>query len=94
MVGLAAFTVVSLKQLLPCLCLQVIVQFQPSSIPDEWGTTPDGQTRPRVVKRGIDDDHDEVPDGIFIFCSIVLLINYSQMFVWLRVVGHRTSSPS
>uniref|UniRef100_A0A8P4GM35 SEC23 interacting protein n=1 Tax=Dicentrarchus labrax TaxID=13489 RepID=A0A8P4GM35_DICLA len=41
---------------------KVIVQFQPSSIPDEWGTTQDGQTRPRVVKRGIDDDHDEVPD--------------------------------
>ncbi|XP_056252166.1 SEC23-interacting protein isoform X2 [Seriola aureovittata] len=42
---------------------KVIVQFQPSSMPDEWGTTQDGQTRPRVVKRGIDDDHDEVPDG-------------------------------
>ncbi|KAJ8014332.1 hypothetical protein DPEC_G00039140 [Dallia pectoralis] len=42
---------------------KVIVQFQPSAMPDEWGTTPDGQTRPRVVKRGIDDDHDEVPDG-------------------------------
>lgn len=42
---------------------KVIVQFQPSSLPDEWGTTQDGQTRPRVVKRGIDDDHDEVPDG-------------------------------
>ncbi|XP_045926708.1 SEC23-interacting protein isoform X2 [Micropterus dolomieu] len=42
---------------------KVIVQFQPSSIPDEWGTTQDGQTRPRVVKRGTDDDHDEVPDG-------------------------------
>ncbi|XP_066475161.1 SEC23-interacting protein [Tiliqua scincoides] len=42
---------------------KVIVQFQPSAIPDEWGTTPDGQTRPRVVKRGIDDDHDEIPDG-------------------------------
>lgn len=39
------------------------MQFQPSSMPDEWGTTQDGQTRPRVVKRGIDDDHDEVPDG-------------------------------
>ncbi|MEQ2188795.1 hypothetical protein GOODEAATRI_018572 [Goodea atripinnis] len=39
-----------------------LVQFQPSSMPDEWGTTQDGQTRPRVVKRGIDDDHDEVPD--------------------------------
>ncbi|KAJ0004977.1 hypothetical protein NQD34_011191 [Periophthalmus magnuspinnatus] len=42
---------------------KVIVQFQPSSMPDEWGTTQDGQARPRVVKRGIDDDHDEVPDG-------------------------------
>ncbi|XP_059586058.1 SEC23-interacting protein isoform X2 [Alligator mississippiensis] len=42
---------------------KVIVQFQPSLIPDEWGTTQDGQTRPRVVKRGIDDDHDEIPDG-------------------------------
>lgn len=42
---------------------QVIVQFQPTATPDEWGTTQDGQTRPRVVKRGVDDDHDEVPDG-------------------------------
>uniref|UniRef100_A0A8C5FWY0 SEC23 interacting protein n=1 Tax=Gadus morhua TaxID=8049 RepID=A0A8C5FWY0_GADMO len=42
---------------------KVIVQFQPSAMPDEWGTTQEGQTRPRVVKRGIDDDHDEVPDG-------------------------------
>ncbi|KAF7666885.1 hypothetical protein LDENG_00089870 [Lucifuga dentata] len=42
---------------------KVIVQFQPSSMPDEWGTTHDGQTRPRVVKRGTDDDHDEVSDG-------------------------------
>uniref|UniRef100_A0AAR2LH01 DDHD domain-containing protein n=1 Tax=Pygocentrus nattereri TaxID=42514 RepID=A0AAR2LH01_PYGNA len=41
---------------------KVIVQFQPSAMPDEWGTTQDGQTRPRVVKRGVDDDHDEVPD--------------------------------
>uniref|UniRef100_A0AAY4C9D4 SEC23-interacting protein n=1 Tax=Denticeps clupeoides TaxID=299321 RepID=A0AAY4C9D4_9TELE len=40
---------------------KVIVQFQPSAMPDEWGTTQDGQTRPRVVKRGIDDEHD-VPD--------------------------------
>lgn len=47
---------------------QVIVQFQPSAVPDEWGTTQDGQTRPRVVKRGVDDDHDEVPDGKSAFC--------------------------
>ncbi|KAM9197774.1 SEC23-interacting protein isoform 2-T5 [Dugong dugon] len=42
---------------------KVIVQFQPSSVPDEWGTTQDGQTRPRVVKRGIDDNLDEIPHG-------------------------------
>ncbi|CAL8257070.1 unnamed protein product [Lota lota] len=42
---------------------KVIVQFHPSAVPDEWGTTQEGQTRPRVVKRGIDDDHDEVPEG-------------------------------
>uniref|UniRef100_H0WR01 SEC23 interacting protein n=1 Tax=Otolemur garnettii TaxID=30611 RepID=H0WR01_OTOGA len=41
---------------------KVIVQFQPSSVPDEWGTTQDGQTRPRVVKRGIDDNLDEIPN--------------------------------
>lgn len=33
-------------------------------MPDEWGTTQDGQTRPRVVKRGIDDSLDEIPDGM------------------------------
>ncbi|NXA74334.1 S23IP protein, partial [Thryothorus ludovicianus] len=42
---------------------KVIVQFQPSATPDEWGTTQDGQARPRIVKRGIDDDHDDIPDG-------------------------------
>ncbi|CAH2323276.1 SEC23-interacting [Pelobates cultripes] len=41
---------------------KVIVQFQHSAVPDEWGTPQDGQARPRVVKRGID-DHDEIPDG-------------------------------
>ncbi|XP_075703852.1 SEC23-interacting protein isoform X2 [Rhinoderma darwinii] len=41
---------------------KVIVQFQHSAVPDEWGSPPDGQARPRVVKRGID-DHDDVPDG-------------------------------
>ncbi|XP_053548631.1 SEC23-interacting protein isoform X2 [Bombina bombina] len=42
---------------------KVIVQFQQSATPDEWGTPQDGQSRPRVVKRGIDTDHDEIPDG-------------------------------
>ena len=34
-------------------------------MPDEWGTTQDGQTRPRVVKRGVDDNLDEIPDGSY-----------------------------
>ena len=34
----------------------VIVHFRPSVKPDEWGTTQEGQMRPRVVKRGVDDD--------------------------------------
>ncbi|EPY74700.1 hypothetical protein CB1_001907019 [Camelus ferus] len=50
---------------------KVIVQFQPSSVPDEWGTTQDGQTRPRVVKRGIDDNLDEIPDGSLILFDIL-----------------------
>ncbi|XP_077113995.1 SEC23-interacting protein isoform X2 [Ranitomeya variabilis] len=41
---------------------KVIVQFQHSAVPDEWGTPQDGQARPRVVKRGVD-DHDDIPDG-------------------------------
>lgn len=45
--------------------MKVIVQFQPSSVPDEWGTTQDGQTRPRVVKRGVDDNLDEIPAGVY-----------------------------
>uniref|UniRef100_A0A8D0CP37 SEC23 interacting protein n=1 Tax=Sander lucioperca TaxID=283035 RepID=A0A8D0CP37_SANLU len=56
---------------------KVIVQFQASSMPDEWGTTSDGQTRPRVVKRGIDDDHDEVPD-VDDFRSVSLKLLHSH----------------
>ncbi|XP_022087759.1 phospholipase DDHD2-like [Acanthaster planci] len=33
----------------------VIVHFRPPSRPDDFGTSPDGQMRPRVVKRGVDD---------------------------------------
>uniref|UniRef100_A0AAR2M4F8 DDHD domain-containing protein n=1 Tax=Pygocentrus nattereri TaxID=42514 RepID=A0AAR2M4F8_PYGNA len=51
---------------------KVIVQFQPSAMPDEWGTTQDGQTRPRVVKRGVDDDHDEVPDVAELWHPVIL----------------------
>lgn len=63
---------------------QVIVQFQPSSMPDEWGTTQDGQTRPRVVKRGIDDDHDEIPDGEYAQVCGSRIVSLPQ---WLFVLN-------
>ncbi|NP_001091152.1 SEC23 interacting protein S homeolog [Xenopus laevis] len=40
---------------------KVIVQFQQSLMPDEWGSPQDGESRPRVVKRGIDAELDEIP---------------------------------
>ncbi|XP_033122396.1 phospholipase DDHD2-like isoform X1 [Anneissia japonica] len=40
----------------------VIVHFRPSGLMDEWGTASDGQMRPRVVKRGVD-NIDEILDG-------------------------------
>lgn len=64
-------------------------------MPDEWGTTQEGQTRPRVVKRGIDDDHDEVPDGTYVPPVPLLLCNDKGisktwetvfMFVWFRYI--------
>ncbi|KAH7982350.1 hypothetical protein HPB52_004192 [Rhipicephalus sanguineus] len=40
----------------------VMVHFLPSSHPDEWGNVSEGQTRPRVVKRGIE-DVDTIEEG-------------------------------
>lgn len=68
--------VVSSVVILLCI-LKVIVQFQPSSVPDEWGTTQDGQTRPRVVKRGIDDNLDEIPDGVYNFLGSRSFLNFA-----------------
>lgn len=55
-------------------------------MPDEWGTTQDGQTRPRVVKRGIDDNLDEIPDGMFsllrrkvcLGCCVSFIVHYEK----------------
>ncbi|XP_070539993.1 triacylglycerol hydrolase DDHD2-like [Ptychodera flava] len=41
----------------------VIVHFRPTSHPDEWGTVADSNVRPRVVKRGMDEDISEVEEG-------------------------------
>lgn len=40
----------------------VMVHFLPSSHPDEWGNVSEGQTRPRVVKRGIE-EVDTIEEG-------------------------------
>lgn len=40
----------------------VMVHFLPSSHPDEWGNVSEGQTRPRVVKRGIE-EVDAIEEG-------------------------------
>lgn len=40
----------------------VMVHFLPSSHPDEWGNVNEGQTRPRVVKRGVE-EVDTIEDG-------------------------------
>jgi len=41
-----------------------MVHFMPNSEPDEWGTVQEGQSRPRVVKRGLDDTFlDVIEDG-------------------------------
>lgn len=40
----------------------VMVHFLPSSHPDEWGNISEGQTRPRVVKRGVE-EVETIEDG-------------------------------
>ncbi len=42
----------------------VVVSFQPSAQPDQWGTSQGEQLRPRVVKRGVE-ELDNIDDGLF-----------------------------
>ncbi|XP_024909030.1 phospholipase DDHD2 isoform X1 [Cynoglossus semilaevis] len=42
---------------------KLIMQYQPVGLQDEWMTSPSEQTRPRTVKRGIDNIFVEIPDG-------------------------------
>lgn len=41
----------------------VVVSFQASSQPDQWGTSQGEQHRPRVVRRGVE-DFDDIEDGM------------------------------
>lgn len=40
------------------------MQYQPIGSQDEWMSSPSEQTRPRTVKRGVDNISVEIPDGI------------------------------
>lgn len=40
------------------------MQYQPVGLQDEWLSSPSEQTRPRTVKRGVDNISVEIPDGM------------------------------
>lgn len=42
---------------------KLIMQYQPMVLQDEWMTSPSEQTRPRTVRRGVDNISVEIPDG-------------------------------
>ncbi|XP_062274292.1 phospholipase DDHD2 isoform X1 [Scomber scombrus] len=42
---------------------KLIMQYQPIGLQDDWVSSPSEQTRPRTVKRGIDNIPVEIPDG-------------------------------
>uniref|UniRef100_A0A667YE56 DDHD domain containing 2 n=1 Tax=Myripristis murdjan TaxID=586833 RepID=A0A667YE56_9TELE len=42
---------------------KLIMQYQPIGLQDEWVSSPSEQTRPRTVKRGVDNISVEIPDG-------------------------------
>uniref|UniRef100_A0A3Q3WYE3 Uncharacterized protein n=1 Tax=Mola mola TaxID=94237 RepID=A0A3Q3WYE3_MOLML len=42
---------------------KLIMQYQPIGLQDEWLSSPSEQTRPRTVKRGVDNISVEIPEG-------------------------------
>lgn len=40
------------------------MQYQPVGMQDEWMSSPTEQTRPRTVKRGVDNISVEIPEGM------------------------------
>ncbi|KAM9360238.1 triacylglycerol hydrolase DDHD2 [Symphorus nematophorus] len=42
---------------------KLIMQYQPIGLQDEWVSSPSEQTRPRTLKRGVDNISVEIPDG-------------------------------
>ncbi|KAM8760650.1 triacylglycerol hydrolase DDHD2-like isoform 3-T4 [Acanthopagrus schlegelii] len=42
---------------------KLMMQYQPIGLQDEWVSSPSEQTRPRTVKRGVDNISVEIPDG-------------------------------
>ncbi|KAM7391869.1 hypothetical protein PAMP_022520 [Pampus punctatissimus] len=50
---------------------KLIMQYQPIGFQDEWVTSPSEQTRPRTVKRGVDNIPVEIPDGSLILFDML-----------------------
>lgn len=49
------------------------MQYQPIGLQDEWVSSPSEQTRPRTVKRGVDNISVEIPDGMSSACFYKVL---------------------
>lgn len=41
------------------------MQYQPIGLQDDWVSSPSEHTRPRTVKRGVDNISVEIPDGMY-----------------------------
>lgn len=42
------------------------MQYKRIGLQDEWASSPSEQTRPRTVKRGVDNIAVEIPDGMYV----------------------------
>lgn len=51
------------------------MQYQPVGLQDEWMSTPSEQTRPRTVKRGVDNISVEIPDGMSDALALDIRVN-------------------
>lgn len=48
------------------------MQYQPVGLQDEWMSSPSEQTRPRTVKRGVENIPVEIPDGMSDALTIII----------------------
>lgn len=65
--------------LISLLIHQLIMQYQPISLQDDWVSSPSEQTRPRTVKRGVDNIPVEIPDGMCVGVLIRDILEYKHI---------------